>query len=94
MPLFSASALPYTVEQLDYAESEFRHPTDLEPNDFIDVNIDLRQMGVGGNDSWGARPLPKYMLPAGKYSFSFGIRVISRSDDPASLSKRQVVTLK
>jgi beta-galactosidase len=94
MPLFSASALPYKIDQLDYAESRFRHPVDLVPNDFIDVNVDLRQMGVGGNDSWGAKPLQKYMLPSGKYSFSFSIRACKNGDDLMSLSKRQIITVK
>lgn len=94
MPLFSASALPYTIDQLDYAESRYRHPSQLVPNDFIDVNIDLRQMGVGGDDSWGARPLQKYQLPAGKYSFTFSLRIVKNGDDLMKLSKRQIITKK
>lgn len=92
MPLFSASALPYTIDQLDYAESRLRHPADLKANDFIDVNVDLKQMGVGGNDSWGARPLRQYILPSRPYSFTFGIRVINEKDDPMILGKRQVIS--
>lgn len=93
-PLFSASALPFTIDQLDYAESRFRHPCDLVPNDFIDVNVDLRQMGVGGNDSWGAKPLPKYLLPSSRYTFTFAVRVIKSGDDPMKLSKRQIIPIK
>jgi beta-galactosidase len=94
MPLFSASALPYNIDQLDYAESRFRHPADLKVNDYVDVNIDLRQMGVGGDDSWGAKPMSEYLIPAGKYSFTFLVRTVKTADNPMELSKRQLVPLK
>ncbi len=87
LPLFSASALRFTISQLDYTESRHRHTADLVPNDFIDVNVDYRQTGVGGNDSWGARPLPAYTLPAGMYEFRFRIRPVNRNMDPMKLSK-------
>ncbi len=87
MPLISASALPFTISQLDYTDNEFRHTVDLVPNDFIDLNIDYRQTGVGGNDSWGARPLPEYTLKSGKYSYSYRIRPINKNIDPMKISK-------
>ena len=35
-------------------------------------HIDLRQMGVGGDDSWGARAHPPYMIPAqAPYAYEF-----------------------
>jgi beta-galactosidase len=86
-PLISISALPFTTSQLDYTDNQFRHTDDLIPNDFIDVHVDLRQTGVGGNDSWGARPLPSYTLTAGKYSYSFRIRPLNKNIDPMKISK-------
>jgi beta-galactosidase len=40
---------------------------------YITLNIDLVQMGVGGNDSWSdvAQPLEQYQLPAKDYHYSF-----------------------
>ncbi|MBO5751002.1 MAG: hypothetical protein J6R80_01195, partial [Kiritimatiellae bacterium] len=38
------------------------------------VNIDAAQMGVGGDNSWGARPLKPYMLGEGVYKLSFTIK--------------------
>ena len=87
LPLISASALPFTTSQLDYTDNMFRHTVDLVPNDFIDLNIDYRQTGVGGNDSWGAKPLPVYTLFSGKYSYSFRIRPINKNNDPMKISK-------
>jgi beta-galactosidase len=87
LPVISASALLYTTSQLDYTDNRFRHTVDLVPNDFIDLNIDYKQTGVGGNDSWGARPLPKYTLSSKKYQYSFRIRPISQNNDPMKISK-------
>jgi beta-galactosidase len=87
LPLISASALLFTTSQLDYTDNMFRHTVDLTPNDFIDVNIDYRQTGVGGNDSWGARPLAVYTISSGKYSYNFRIRPINQNNDPMKISK-------
>lgn len=67
--LLSMSAWPYTQENLDAA----RHTCDLQDPGFITLNIDLVQMGVGGNDSWSnvSQPLEKYQVPSQKYSYSF-----------------------
>jgi beta-galactosidase len=94
MPLVSASALPFTTSQLDYTDNEFRHTADLIPNDFIDLNIDYRQTGVGGNDSWGARPLSVYTLHSGKYNYSYRIRPLTENNDPMKISKVVISPIK
>jgi beta-galactosidase len=77
MPLFGFSALPYAIENLDQGiKKNYKHTCDLVPADFYEVMIDLKQMGVGGDDSWGARPHSQYQIPAGKYTFSFRMRPI------------------
>ena len=50
-----------------------RKPVDVPKRDFISLNIDLKQMGVGGDNSWGARTLPKYTINPGNYSYSFTV---------------------
>ncbi len=35
------------------------------------MNLDYRQMGVGGDDSWGAWPHAQYRLPARAYGYKF-----------------------
>jgi len=41
------------------------------------VNIDLAQMGLGGDDSWSPRVHPDYQLPATKtYTYSFRLRPV------------------
>ena len=48
-----------------------RHTTDVIERDLTSLNIDYRQMGVGGDDSWGARTHPEYRLEDSSYSYSF-----------------------
>jgi beta-galactosidase len=69
--LLSMSAWPYTEENIQNA----RHTNKLKDAGFITLNIDLIQMGVGGNDSWSdvAAPLEKYQIKAKDYSYSFYI---------------------
>ena len=61
-PSMEFSALPWTPQELESAA----HPYELPPVHFTTVRCALMQMGVGGDDSWGARTLPQYCLPAGE----------------------------
>ncbi|WP_114782941.1 glycoside hydrolase family 2 TIM barrel-domain containing protein [Botryobacter ruber] len=67
--LLSMSAWPYTEDNIDVA----KHTYDLKDAGFVTVNIDLEQMGVGGNDSWSevGQPMEKYQLKAKPYQYSF-----------------------
>ena len=63
------SALPYSVHEID----EAMHPTELPPVHFTHVRVG-EQMGVAGDDTWGAKTHPEYMLDNTKereISFSF-----------------------
>ena len=50
------------------------HVNDVVPRDLVAVNIDLGQMGVGGDDSWGKRTLQRYSLNEMSYDYGFTIR--------------------
>ena len=69
----SVSAWPYT--QADLAAA--RHTHELPVRKTITVNIDHKQMGVGGDNSWGARPHPEYLLPAKNYAYSFKLQAVA-----------------
>jgi beta-galactosidase len=60
--LLSFSALPYTYDNLKGFKQGGKHLNDLVEQPFIDVNLDYGQTGVGGDDSWGARPHRQYTL--------------------------------
>lgn len=50
------------------------HINDITPRDFVEVCVDMKQQGVAGYDSWGARPEPAYTLPANKeYHWGFSL---------------------
>jgi beta-galactosidase len=51
------------------------------------LNLDWRQMGLGGDDSWGALPLEKYRIKAAPMSYRFRLRPIGPGDSPMALSK-------
>jgi len=62
------TAWPYTAEDLAAA----RHDIELPRRETITVSLDHRQMGVGGDNSWGLPVHDEYRLPAGKpMSFAF-----------------------
>lgn len=69
--LLSVNALPYGQKELQDAA----HPHELKATDFINVNIDLMQMGVGGDDSWSAngQPHEEFTLKEKSYTYSFVI---------------------
>ena len=72
MPLLNVSAWPYTMDDLEKA----KHINELPRRDTVTVNLDYRQMGVGGDDGWtpNARPHTEFRLPAKPYRYSFRLR--------------------
>jgi len=65
---FEFSVLPYNNMELENA----LHQEDLPPINFTNVNIIGKQMGVGGDDSWGAPVLTEFCIDSSKnleYSF-------------------------
>jgi len=65
MPAIDVSAWPFTMQDLEKA----KHIHELPQRDTITVNLDYKQMGVGGDDSWGARTHSEYTLPAKSYHY-------------------------
>lgn len=65
----SMSVWPYTEKNIN----EAKHTYDLKNPGYLTLNIDFKQMGVGGNDSWSpvAAPLEKYQNPTKDYQYSF-----------------------
>lgn len=73
---FGMSAMPYARESFDDGdEKDQRHPIDVPLENFVEWHIDKVQMGVGGDDSWGAKPHPEYMIYGGFYTFNFTIQI-------------------
>ena len=84
--LLSMSAWPYTEKNIE----EAKHTNKLKIADYITLNIDLIQMGVGGNDSWSdvAAPLEQYQVKSQPYHYSFYIVPFnSKVKEPAARAK-------
>lgn len=86
--LLSMSAWPYTGENIQNA----KHTNKLKDAGFITLNIDLIQMGVGGNDSWSevAAPLEKYQIPAKNYQYSFYILPFNAKNKTADERAKEI----
>ncbi|GGJ98309.1 hypothetical protein GCM10007063_20760 [Lentibacillus kapialis] len=87
LPQMEFGALHYTEKDLEDAD----HPYELDKKEDIYVNLNDRQMGLGGDNSWGARPHPEFTMQADQtYTSSYRLRPISSADSPMKLSKREV----
>ncbi|MBD1435007.1 DUF4981 domain-containing protein [Sphingobacterium sp. DN00404] len=77
-PLYM-SAWPFSQKAME----ESKHWFKLEKEDKITLNVDFKQMGVGGNDSWTdvSAPLEKYQVPAKNYSYSFHLIPMDAKSD-------------
>jgi beta-galactosidase len=71
------------------AKSANTHTTDISPRDLVKLNIDLGQMGVGGDNSWGATPHPQYRFLEQRYSYSFRIRPVTATDEIVKLARER-----
>jgi beta-galactosidase len=80
-PFLSAAALPYPMWDLEYDPERNRHANEIKPREAVTWHIDLKQMGVAGDNSWGAKAHPPYMIPAEPYSYGFWLRPLSQDED-------------
>tara|TARA_X000001036_G_scaffold294908_1_gene274082 strand:- start:14130 stop:17426 length:3297 start_codon:yes stop_codon:yes gene_type:complete len=62
-----------TTNDIDYSVSNHRkHTIDINEKNLVQLNIDLGQRGVGGDDSWYSKPQEKYIYKGNQeYSYSF-----------------------
>jgi len=68
-------------------EKAQRHTYDMKPRSLVSLNIDYLQMGVGGDNSWGARPHQEFTIPVKDYIYSYRVRPYSgKKDSPEKLS--------
>jgi beta-galactosidase len=73
----SVNAQRYTTEEMEVA----KHRYEMKRRDFVTLNLDLGQTGVGGDDSWGARPHPRYTLEPKPYHYAFKLRPVGTDQE-------------
>ena len=98
-PLFCFSALNYLHDDFESpgklsqyradAKTANTHTNSIKPRELVNLNIDLGQMGVGGDNSWGAPVHPQYRLLERRYEYSFRLRPIVKDDDVLKLAKEK-----
>jgi beta-galactosidase len=88
-PLLSINALHYGTEDLNAG----KHAFELPHREHITLNLDHKQQGVGGDNSWGAWPHEEFLIPCQEYSYGFRLRPFGTGEDPAKLA-RQVLNQK
>ena len=97
---FEINASSYPMETFDSGDDIYneqpvsettchRHINDPKPGEFVDVFIDYRMMGLGGDDSWGALLHEQYRINADQpISYGFSIVPFGKKTDTKSLIKQ------
>ncbi|AGH80472.1 beta-galactosidase [Psychromonas sp. CNPT3] len=87
--LLNASAWPFSADELDFVADmdsnsasgltpmSQKHGVDVQPGDVTTLNVDLAQMGTGGQNSWGSLPPCIYQLPVQEYHYAFYMHPVS-----------------
>lgn len=72
LPQLYFSSWPFRMSELERAN----HAAEIQLSKEITVNLDYRQAGVGGDDSWGALAHAEYRLPAQHYEYKFRLEPV------------------
>ncbi len=68
--------------------TDHRHINDVEKGGMVDIIIDGAMTGVGGDNSWGALPMEKYMVkPDTTLTYSFTVIPLDKESNITELSK-------
>ncbi|MDR3250517.1 MAG: DUF4981 domain-containing protein [Tannerella sp.] len=64
------------------------HINNISPRDYVEICVDLKQQGLAGYNSWGARPEPAYSLPADQnYEWGFTLAPLNSASEAAAMSR-------
>lgn len=85
----SVSAWNFPMEDIEYVPSVTRriHGGSIEKKDMVWLNIDNNQMGVGGDNTWGAQTHPEYTITPVAQGYSFYIIPVDKDTDLPAAAK-------
>jgi len=86
MPNIEFNALQYTPWELDSKGTQ--HPFNLIKNSSTVLRLNYHQMGLGGDNSWGARPHPEFTLYSNNiYTYQFRLLPVTHLPQAMDMSK-------
>lgn len=73
------SALHSSIEDLDPGlTKKMLHTVDVFPRKEVYLNIDLKQRGLGGDNTWGQFPYEQYRMFDKQYSYSYILKLVRK----------------
>lgn len=87
-PVFSGSAVNVLDQDIDYSPERQMHSIDVKPRELTVVHVDLKQMGVGGDDSWRSTAHPEHLIWPRPYQYSFTLQPIHAAEDANAAARR------
>lgn len=87
--LLSAGVLHFDMEKLDFDRKQNKHGGSMMNENLIWWNIDYAQQGLGGDNSWGAKAHPEYLLPCRNYQYNFTLRYLAPGANPVQIAKQR-----
>ncbi|GGS94906.1 glycoside hydrolase family 2 TIM barrel-domain containing protein [Streptomyces griseoviridis] len=89
-PLLEVNASHFTPEDLS---AGVRHDYQLTPRDAVVLRLNHRQMGVGGDNSWGAHTHDEFKLFADRdYAYAYRLRPITDVREAMTAARRPTAT--
>ncbi|MEV5933033.1 glycoside hydrolase family 2 TIM barrel-domain containing protein [Streptomyces sp. NPDC052079] len=89
-PLLEINASHFTPEDLS---AGVRHDYQLTPRDAVVLRVNHRQMGVGGDNSWGAHTHDEFKLFADRdYAYTYRLRPLTDVEEATAASRRPTAT--
>ncbi|CAM8878831.1 unnamed protein product [Rhodiola kirilowii] len=85
-PPMQMNASYYSIAELDRAT----HNEDLVEGDTIQVHLDHKHMGIGGDDSWSPCVHEEYLIKPTPYSFSIRLCPVTATSPASDIYKSQL----
>lgn len=87
----NVSAWNFPMKELMHISPKIRrmHGGSIRRQDMVWLNIDLGQMGVGGDNSWGAQTHPEYTITPDCKHYSYTLVPVVKTDRLPEKAKRQ-----
>lgn len=87
--LLNTGVLHFDRDRLNFNRKHNVHGGSMHNDPLIWWNIDYQQAGLGGDNSWGAKPHASYTLVYKPYQYQFTLRPLRSGDEPIEKAKER-----